>query len=99
MGCVQDDGTCGGVSSEADCTESDTANVSVAGVGSSCTWNEDARTCYLSEPEEDMETSLIVSTISLIITLPFELAIIALFAAFIVRPTVRNWSAAHTESR
>ena len=46
-----------------------------------------------------METSLIVSTISLIITLPFELAIIALFAAFIVRPTVRNWSAAHTESR
>ncbi|CAM9106632.1 unnamed protein product, partial [Laminaria digitata] len=86
----KDDGTCGELSSEADCTGSDTANMNVAGVGSSCTWDEGSRTCYLSEPEEDMETSLIVSTISLIIALPFELAIIALFAGFIVRPTVRK---------
>lgn len=97
--CFQDDGTCETFSSAIDCTGSDSTNANVAGVGSSCTWDEDSRACYLSEPEDDMETSLIISTISLIIALPFELAIVALFAAFIVRPTVRSWSAAHPESK
>lgn len=71
----------------ADCVVSATANVNVAGVGSSCEWDEDSRTCYLPEPEEDMETSLVISTISLVLTLPLEVVIAAVFAAFVVRPT------------
>lgn len=76
-----------------------TANVNVGGVGSSCAWDEDSRTCFLPEPNEDMDTSLVVSTISLIISLPFEIVIILVFAAFIVRPTVRASSAANSEGR
>lgn len=41
----------------------------------------------MPEPEEDLETSLVVSTVSLILTLPLEIVIVAVFAAFIVRPT------------
>lgn len=41
----------------------------------------------MPEPEEDMETSLVISTISLILTLPLEIVIVAVFGAFIVRPT------------
>lgn len=56
-------------------------------MGSSCEWDEESRTCLIPEPEEDMETSLVISTISLILTLPFEAVIVTVFAAFIVRPT------------
>lgn len=83
----QDDGTCATFENLDDCAASATDNVSVAGVGSSCEWDEDSRTCYMPEPDEDMETSLIISTISLILTLPLEVVIVAVFAAFIVRPT------------
>lgn len=42
----------------------------------------------MPEPDEDdMETSLVISTISLILTLPLEVVIVAVFGAFIVRPT------------
>lgn len=71
----------------ADCAASATANVNVGDVGSSCEWDEGSRTCFMPEPEEDMETSLVISTISLILTLPLEVVILAVFAAFIVRPT------------
>ncbi|CAM9463784.1 unnamed protein product, partial [Ectocarpus sp. 12 AP-2014] len=83
----KDDGTCGAFENLADCAASSTANVNVAGVGSSCAWDEGSRTCYLPEPEEDMETSLVISTISLILALPLELFLVAVFAAFLVRPT------------
>lgn len=84
---LQDDGTCGTFTNLADCAASAVDNVQVAGVGSSCEWDEGSRTCYVPEPEEDMETSLVISTISLILTLPLEIVIVAVFAAFIVRPT------------
>lgn len=84
---VQDDGTCGSFSNEADCAGSATDNVSVGSVGSSCGWDEDSRTCFLPEPDEDMETSLIVSTVSLVLSLPFELLLTVIFAAFIIKPT------------
>lgn len=84
---MQDDGTCGAFENLADCAASSTANVNVGGVGSSCAWDEGSRTCYLPEPEEDMETSLVISTISLILALPLELFLVAVFAAFLVRPT------------
>lgn len=83
----QDDGTCGTFTNLADCATSGAENVNVAGVGSSCEWDEDSRTCFMPEPEEDMETSLVISTISLILTLPLEVVIVAVFGAFIVRPT------------
>ncbi|CBJ25633.1 conserved unknown protein [Ectocarpus siliculosus] len=83
----KDDGTCGAFENLADCAASSTANVNVGGVGSSCAWDEGSRTCYLPEPEEDMETSLVISTISLILALPLELFLVAVFAAFLVRPT------------
>lgn len=41
----------------------------------------------MPEPEEDMKTSLVISTVSLILTMPLEVVIVAVFAAFIVRPT------------
>lgn len=67
---------------------------------SSCGWDEDSRTCFLPEPDEDdLETSLIVSTMALIVSLPFELLIALVFAAFIVRPTVRSWKAATKNER
>ncbi|CAM9347803.1 unnamed protein product, partial [Scytosiphon promiscuus] len=84
---VQDDGLCGTFENLADCAGSDTANVSVGDVGSSCAWDEDSRTCFLPEPDENMETSLVISTISLILALPFEVLIVMIFAAFLVRPT------------
>lgn len=84
---AQDDGLCGTFENLVDCEGSDTTNVSVGGVGSSCAWDEDSRTCFLPEPEEDMETSLVISTISLILALPFEVLIVVIFAAFLVRPT------------
>lgn len=84
---MQDDGLCGTFENLADCTGSETTNVSIGGVGSSCAWDEDTRTCFLPEPEEDMETSLVISTISLILALPFEVLIVIVFAAFLVRPT------------
>lgn len=83
----QDDGTCGTFTSLADCATSGAENVNVAGVGSSCEWDEDSRTCFMPEPDEDMETSLVISTISLILTLPLDVVIVAVFGAFIVRPT------------
>ncbi|CAM9866176.1 unnamed protein product, partial [Pylaiella littoralis] len=83
----KDDGTCGTFINLADCAASAVDNVQVAGVGSSCEWDEGSRTCYVPEPEQDMETSLVISTISLILTLPLEIVIVAVFAAFIVRPT------------
>lgn len=51
----------------------------------------------MPEPEEDMETSLVISTISLILTLPLEIVIVAVFAAFIVRPTKGAKKAADRE--
>ncbi|CAB1097917.1 unnamed protein product [Ectocarpus sp. CCAP 1310/34] len=92
----KDDGTCGAFENLADCAASSTANVNVAGVGSSCAWDEGSRTCYLPEPEEDMETSLVISTISLILALPLELFLVAVFAAFLVRPTKTNGDRAGT---
>ncbi|CAM9866972.1 unnamed protein product, partial [Ectocarpus fasciculatus] len=93
----KDDGTCGTFENLADCVESSTANVNVAGVGSSCAWDEGSRICHLPEPEEDMETSLVISTISLILALPLELFIVAVFAAFLVRPTKTKGDRAGTE--
>lgn len=73
---------------EADCTAAATDSVNVGGVGASCGWDEGSGTCLQPEPEDDLETSLIVSTMSLIIALPFELLIVAVFSAVIVRPTL-----------
>lgn len=85
---VQDDGRCAGATSQSDCMAGDKVNI--GGVGMTCQWDDSSHTCLLPEPEEDLETSLIVSTVALIISLPFELLILLVFGAFIVRPTKRR---------
>lgn len=97
----QDDGMCGTLTTEADCIGADTDNVHLGDAGSSsCGWDDGSRSCFLPEPDEDdLETSVIVSTIALIVSLPFELLLLAVFAAAIVRPTVRSANAATKNER
>lgn len=89
----KDDGTCGASNTESECLELATDNLIAGNVGSPCAWDEESRTCFLPEPEEDLQTSVVVSTVSLILSLPFQLLVSAVFAAFIARPTVPAYHA------
>lgn len=84
----KDDGTCGASTTESECLGISTDTVDIGNVGSRCAWDEESRTCFLPEPEEDLHTSVVVSTVSLILSLPFQLLTGAVFAAFIARPTI-----------
>ena len=92
----KDDGACGASTTESDCLGIATDNVIIGNVGSRCAWDEESRTCFLPEPEEDLRTSVVVSTMSLILSLPFQLLTSAVFAAFIARPTVTTYHAKTT---